>query len=543
MNLLPYLAAIHTSATGRLMALCLLAVATAACGQGDTSNPTLTPRPSAPALPDPTRTPLASSVPTVPPTLLVPTPTPEIHSSTDPVYSVSPSLEEQVFFSDAIVRASLLSASAGTESVPSDPGVAPTYRAVHELRFTVHEYLKGSGPSEVLVVVRDEDTFLAETDALSWAQEQLLERETIWDDREGVLFLRTAEPYQSGGASGGSQRSTAQSSPVPALEFTLSNYVVQTPWDYSIETLSRAWMPSGDAGSSAPRSSESSQAQVYITDGSQSPPPVVSLLDLRSQIAELETTLASGAGIEGFRECIWDKIYYERTYRAGTPWTPPEFESTLASGSAIGAEVHRRNIPNYRRGPQYHRFWLSGPHVDLFQSGVEDDDTVPDNGYDHTLVLARPLPAGEYHVNDHMQHHDDFPCNFVPDTYSKWTVTVTAPAGTLHEAFFDPVAIGAAVGADGANGVLKPAAFTVGGASATITSLKWESGVVRMELNPSASLAGHAIDFIALDGSVSLTLSFDNATQGGGGALTWSVADQPWQAGDLLMLRIRAASP
>ena len=455
-------------------------------------------------------------------------------------------MEEQIFFSDAIVRASLLSARAGTETVPSDPGVAPTYRAVHELRFTVHEYLKGSGPSEVLVVVRDDHTFVTEADALDWAQEQLLERKTTWDDREGVFFLRTAEPYQSGGASGDSQRSTAQSSPVPALELTLSNPVFQTPWDYSIDTLSRAWLPSRAAGSSATRSSESSstarQAQVFITDSSQPPPPVVSLSDLRSKIAELETTLASGAGIEGFRECIWGKIYYERTYRAGPAWTPPEFEATLASGSAIGAEVHRRNIPNYRRGPQYHRFWLSGPHVDLFQSGVEDDDPVPDNGYDHTLVLARPLPAGEYHVNDHMQHHDDFPCNFVPDTYSKWTVTVTAPAGTVHEAFFDPVAIGAAVGADSSNGVLKPAAFTVGGASATITSLKWESGVVRM-LNPSASLAGHAIDFIALDGSVSLTLSFDNATQGGGGALTWSVADQPWQAGDLLMLRIRAASP
>ncbi len=289
----------------------------------------------------------------MPPTLLVPTPTPEIHSSTDPAYSVSPSLEEQVFFSDAIVRASLLSARAGTETVPSDPGVAPTYRAVHELRFTVHEYLKGSGPSEVVVVVRDEDTFVAETDALSWAQEQLLERKTTWDDREGVLFLWTAEPYQPGGASG-SQRSTeqgdtAQRSPVPALEFTLSNYVVQTPWDYSINTLSRAWLPTRDAGSPATRSSESSnaarQAQVYITDGSQSPPPVVSLLDLRSQIAELETTLASGAGIEGFRECIWYKIYRERTYRAGSPWTPAQFEATSVSGSAAGTDVHRKYNP------------------------------------------------------------------------------------------------------------------------------------------------------------------------------------------------------
>ena len=523
--------------------LCVLAVAVA-CGQGDTSNPTLTPRPSAPALPDPTPAPRAASVPTVPPTLLVPTPTPEIHSSTDPVYSVSPSLEEQVFFSDAIVRASLLSASAGTESVPSDPGVAPTYRAVHELRFTVHEYLKGSGPSEVLVVVRDEDTFVAETDALSWAQEQLTERETTWDDREGVLFLRTAEPYQSGGASGGSQRSTAQSSPVPALEFTLSNYVVQTPWDYSIDTLSRAWMPSGDAGSSAPRSSESSstarQAQVYITDGSQSPPPVVSLLDLRSKITELETTLASGAGIEGFWECIGTKILRERTYRAGPPWTPAQFEATLVSGSAAGTEVHRKYNP-YRE-TQYHRFWLSGQAGGLFQTLIDDADSVPDNGYDHALALARPLPAGEYRVNYNKQHYVYFPCNFVPDSYSEWTVTVTAPAGTLHEAFFDPVAVGAAVGADGSNGVLEPAAFTVGGASATITSLKWEAGAVTMTLNPTASLAGHAIDFIALDGSVTTTLSFDDATQGGGGALTWSVASQPWNAGDLLMLRIRSTN-
>ena len=546
MSLRPCLAAIHTSATGRPIAVCLLAVVVAvACGQGDTSNPTLTPPPSASALPDPTPAPRAASVPTVPPTLLVPTPTPEIHSSNDPVYSVSPSLEEQVFFSDAIVRASLLSASAGTESVPSDPGVAPTYRAVHELRFTVHEYLKGSGPSEVVVVVRDEDTFVAETDALSWAQEQLTERETIWDDREGVLFLRTAEPYQSGGASGGSQRSTAQGdtaqrSPVPVLEFTLSNYTVQTPWDYSIDTLSRAWLPARDAESPTTRSSESSRAQVYITDGSQSPPPVVSVLDLRSKIAELETTLASGAGIEGFWECIGTKILRERTYRAGSPWTPSEFATTSASGSAAGTEVHRKHNP-YRE-TQYHRFWLSGQAGGLFQTLIDDADSVPDNGYDHALALARPLPAGEYRVNYHKQHYVYFPCNFVPDTYSKWTVTVTAPADTLHEAFFDPVAIGAAVGADGANGVLKPAAFAVGGASATITSLKWESGTVTMELNPSAFLAAHAIDFIALDGSVTSTLSFDDATQRGG-ALTWSVASQPWTAGDLLMLRIGAASP
>ena len=511
-------------------ALFLLAVA--ACGHGDAPLRTLTPRPSATALPDPTPTLGEAPMPNMPPTPLVPTPTPVVQSASfDSSVTVSPSLEEQIFQSDAIVRASLLSATAGTETVPSDPGVATTYRSVHELRFTVHEYLKGSGSSEVLVVVRDDDTFVAEEDALSRAQEQMLERNTTWDGLEGVLFLRTAQSYQHRGASGGSQRGT----PASASEFTLSNPIVQTPWDYSVDTLSRAWLPEGHARRSSTQSS-GSQAQVFIIDGSVSPPAVVSLLDLRSKITELETTLASGAGIDGFRVCIGQKIYRERTYRAGPPWTPRQLEAALASGSAAGTEVHRRHNPY--RDPQYHRFWLSGPDMDLFRTLIDDDDSSPDNGYDHTFALARPLPAGGYRVKYNKQHYVYFPCSFVPDSYSEWTVTVTSLLGVLHEAFFDPVAIGNAVGADGTNGVLKPAAFTVGGASATLTGLEWESGTVTMTLSPSASLAGHAIDFIALDGSVSLTLSFDDATQSGG-TLTWSLASQPWNDGDLLMLRIR----
>ena len=161
------------------------------------------------------------------------------------------------------------------------------------------------------------------------------------------------------------------------------------------------------------------------------------------------------------------------------------------------------------------------------------------------ISTIRPLPASEYRFYSNAIWGGALICNREITEYERnlygRNVHVTAPHGTVHEAFFDPVAIGTAVGADATNGVLKPAAFTVGGASATITSLEWESGVVTMTLDPSASLAGHAVDFIALDGSVSLTLSFDDATQSGG-ALTWSVASQPWQAGDLLMLRIRSAN-
>ena len=123
-------------------------------------------------------------------------------------------------------------------------------------------------------------------------------------------------------------------------------------------------------------------------------------------------------------------------------------------------------------------------------------------------------------------------------------LTVTQPADIpriQHEAFFDPVAIGDAVGVDGTNGVLRPNSFSLDGATATITSLEWEAGVVTLALNPTASLTEYAIDFIDVNGTTTLSLSFDGATQTGG-ALTWSVAAQQWNAGDLLMLRIGPAA-
>ena len=525
-------------------ALCLLAFA-AACGLDGAPSPG--PLDEAESEPAPTGSAQVSTS-----ALLVPTPTPAIRAGQPRrKWSVSPSLDEQVFDSDTIVRATLLSAAAGTESVPSDPGVAPTYRAVNELRFTVHEYLKGSGPSEVVVVVRDEasypgtvGTFVLEADALGRAQEQLQRRRTTWDDREAVLFLRTGGPSQSGGASGGSQR-TAQGN--PAIEFTQSNPVFQTPFDYSIDTLSRAWLPSRDAGATgASRSAD----REYITDGSASPPPTISLTDLRSKIAELRTTLEQGAGIEGFRECIRGKISYERVERAYEDTehsTPSQFEAALASGSAAGTEFFRKENSASYWDTQYVRLWLSGPDMDRFQALIDDDDSDVRNGYDHTLALARPLPAGEYRVTYKMQHEDYFPCNFLSRMpYGEWTVTATAPAGVLHEAFFDPVTVGTAVTADSTNGVLEPASFTdANAASATLQSISYEppagsgDGTVKLQVDPHTGLGGHRLDFIDLDGSVSLSLEVDSATvDAPNKTLSWPVSSQPWEDGDKLMLRI-----
>ena len=61
-----------------------------------------------------------------------------------------------------------------------------------------------------------------------------------------------------------------------------------------------------------------------------------------------------------------------------------------------------------------------------------------------------------------------------------------------------------------------------------------------LSLDPYASLDGYTLDFIALDGSVSLSLRVEDATiDSVTGTYSWPVADQPWANGDKLMLRIR----
>ena len=166
-------------------------------------------------------------------------------------------------------------------------------------------------------------------------------------------------------------------------------------------------------------------------------------------------------------------------------------------------------------------------------------------------MTVRPLPAGTYRFRDYFQHHTEVPCNDISEYHSIENVTVTAPEGTLHELFFDPVTLRQAqgrpstVGADGTNGVLKPTSFTdANGGSATIERISHESGTVKVEVTPDDALAGQVLDFIELDGTVSLSLDVAEATvDGANGALSWGVASQPWEDGDLLMVRIREASP
>ena len=474
-----------------------------------------------------------------------------VHRSSNPAWRVAPSVEQQIFLSTTIVRATLQSATAAVETLPGDPGEASTYQAVQELRFTVHEYLKGSGPTSLLVVVRGADGYPSEAAARADAAIAVQLRVTTWDTRQAVLFLEApTPPYTPASASGGSGAASNTTSPA-VLQFTRLNLNESTS-DYSVDTLSRAWLPAQDT----PAAGQAPTA--FITNGTQTPPPTITLADLRARIAALAAELKAGDGTEGYAACIYGRILRER-YRRADPWTPSLVAAALDSGIPSGTEVYE--VEDEHREAQYHRYWLSGPDAALFQPAIVDDDGQASTGYDHLLVAARPLPAGEYDVFYNSQHYTRFVCNFVPDdAYDDVTVTVTAPTGTVHEAFFDPAALGSGVvGRNAAQGVLAPAAVGVAGdsaaaaasagasaastTSATLRRLTWDAGQLRLDV-AGTTLAGQQLELIRLDGTVGLTLRGDAATRTAtatGHELRWPVCAQPWQPGERLMLRIRPA--
>ena len=211
-------------------------------------------------------------------------------------------------------------------------------------------------------------------------------------------------------------------------------------------------------------------------------------------------------------------------------------------------------------GAGYVRYWFGGRDGALFQSAIVEDgvDITPNyfqtrnepTGYTISTRVARPLPAGTYQAKEFAQGPKMIPCDSTLDSERDyWTriFTFEAPDGTLHEAFFDPAAIGGGAGADKDNGVLKPTAFSLSdGTGVSLQSVAWNPSAVEMRLEPHAPLAGYHADFIALDGTVSLRLDFDDASETGEGesrGLSWPLCVQPWRDGDLLMLRISESPP
>ena len=245
--------------------------------------------------------------------------------------------------------------------------------------------------------------------------------------------------------------------------------------------------------------------------------------------------MADNADVEGYRSCVLHEVRRE-SYISYMGRQTDSF--TIYSGSNPSLTIIE-DLDIVHGDTEYLRLAESGADAEYFHTVIVDDDNSPAK-YRTESRPRRPLPKSSYVVSFRYQFPTDFPCNYFPDDFALATVSVTAPAGTLHEAFFDPVSAGTAVKADGSNGVLKPTSFTVNGTSTEITSLEWSSNQVVLTLGTHVSLSGQVMDFIALTGNVILSLFADDATANStAGTYTWSMTTQPWADGDKLMLRIR----
>ena len=485
------------------------------------------------------------------PTSVVPEPSPSIGSpapvgSETPPTSVAPlsigydgpsSLEERVFDSPVIARVRLDSA---TSSVVSETILDGTtkYIPILEFSFSVLEYLRGRGSSDIVAYWAAAPLFDTRHEAEATLPAMIAARDTRWDDHEAIVFLQhpdTAFP----------------SAKQPDRHYLSWGGGWSIPdGGYSIASIhNKLWLPAEGAVSTT--SQPSGDQQSFLTDvpPAEGTAPTITLGEIKTLIGSVTAKLDAGDGSDEYVECVRETYYLERRNRYRRETQPdrvyrasdisPPHTHQFNSGLGVGTVVYE--IPEgdpITPGVPF-EVWLDGGDASRF--------SVASPSQDYRVTTTRPLPAGTYEF--HFNHRGPYfgRCEGYAFRY-EWTVTVNAPAGTLHEAFFDPVTVGSAVAADGANGVLKPALFAgANGATTTIERIAWEpgsgaTGTVKVALSPHTGVASHAVDFIALDGSVSLSLDVaDAAVDLASNTLSWPVASRPWGSGDKLMLRIREA--
>ena len=531
----------------RWMPILWVAVAVMACGQDDpvptsgvlekaiTATPAVAPGPttSAPS------TPTAAATPTVAGLLAL-----LGVAGSSAQHNGTASLEEIILGADVIARVGYLSKRTSVAQVPA----TDWWSGLLEFRFRVHEYLKGSGANEIGAFVFLH--FPTEAEARAAVAAMAAGHDNRWDSREAIVFLVSDAGH-----------------PVPEIgqdqywfgEMVYAAMGVDPGDGYTVASPGqKLWLPEAGQSSTSTRQASSTDKKTekrFMLDvpsgtgrarasTSSASGPTISLAGMKTRISTLEAEANTG-GTPEYRRCV--SLAYWRVrhmrYRVSVHGSPAfPWDVSMASGLPAGGIVfenpHTAGIAQDNIG----RGWFEGPDKDVVRYenlNFRPTDEAGEIKYTQRIVTARPLAAGSYTFYHNWLSPWLQICNKnPPELHNQEAIylAVTAPERTLHEAFFDPVDIATAVGADSSNGVLEPNAFSLDGTTTTISSLKWEDGAVTMTLNPTASLADYAIDFIDTTGTTTLSLTSDNASTT---ALTWNVPDKPWSDGDLLMLRMR----
>ena len=471
------------------------------------------------------------------------------------VYDGETSLEERIINSPVVVRAVLDSVTSEVVAV-SD---YDEYAVVLKLHLTVREYLNGSGANDIIGVWPSADWYESRAEAEADRAALVAQRDTLYDDLEAIFFL--SDDFWVYGEAKADNTYYIDS----------SRGFSGDPWSSTIDVRNmsiRLWLPTSSDSTvtgddreyllALPGTNLAGSDQFIESSTS-----TISLGSLKSRIAAVNANLNASEGTaEDRRECWMNKYKTQRiedTYRVQTGGREPRLkaretshsvESGAPAGTLFFSDVLLRDRATTTPGSTT---WLEGEDAAHFE--VIDDTTstpggmsnnIPDYfAYNQWFRTLRPLPSGTYEIT--VKNESKSPVTrlcFEPVSFD-WTVTATDADGSTHEFFFDPVRVGSSVVADATNGVLKPASFTgATGSSATIGRISWESGVVKVEVTPDDALAGQVVDFIEIDGTVSLSLKVADATvDARNDTLSWSVSSQPWESGDKLMARVRRAPP
>ncbi len=489
-------------------------------------------------------------------------------------YLGSSTLQERIATADVIAIVRLLSVEAVVEefeqtawrgeSTPDEE-----YAGVLKFTFDVQETLKSDTtlPGRIKAFVASLEGFPTEAEAREVANRMLVTHDNRWHDRDAIVFLlNESTQFPSTSAS-------------DTFFMSLLDFVFGLGDVYSLASKrNKIWLPSA-----SPANAQASGELRFLLDvpgenaagvtssgssmqsGNQE--PSITLSAFKTKVAEIETMKAGQS--QPYEICIASKYLREREERhQAASGKMVKYEPTetaeIGSGLARGTVVFEETIESEITDTWKSKVWFEGPDADLFMKGEVTGEwpepTSLSNSFYATggkffidekrvrrpWVTVRPLPVGTYRMTWNLQAPIYVPCNDTGGLFRLPTiVTVAAPSGTLHEALFDPVTDGSTIAADSSNGQLDPAAFTdANGTAATIERIEWASDTVKVKVSPHTGLAGHKLDFIELDGAVSLSLVVDEATvDAANRTLSWAVAEQPWHNGDLLMLRIAEVVP
>ena len=488
--------------------------------------PSTTP-PNTRIAPTPTPSATPSPTPEVTPTALLPDdvqiklPTDSVNIQLPAWAQESPGLALALLDADAIIKAKLV-------SIVPEVNAHKHWGYVAELlyMFDVLQYLKGEGDNELLVRLYSGPKYIAFPDWLDDRSEEeakaladiWLSRQKYADsaERDVILLLvcREADNYTF-----------------------LRTEEGKGQGDDPLH--GETWLAADDDSMYQP-----------LFPGSES--TALAVHTLISRIKELEDL----GGVE-YRQCINSALRYRSQVRGQYLGTYREF--------TIGGYVEPEPFPQFRPGDSHSEYvkayrlqrppiksglfgdyWLDGKDKDLFTMRISADS----DRYYEGVYAIRPLPQGEYSVF-FSQYHQSLPCHDLRSA-NAWktrdtielifTVTNFEKEHIAHEAFFDPIAQGSSIGADATRGRIDPNSFHVDSSTeVTIKGIDWDSGVVTLSMKvdgptvPAGTIevVGQSSGWIMLNLPDAVRTMGDDHT-----ILRWGVCDQPWNRGELLLLRL-----